>query len=143
MKYDFNQIIWIQDMVRKLTSLMIWTLRIAKSIFSLAGNMNSSWRIYSSWAPSPHSNSKAHIWTTWFQKNVLINFNCSSKHNLISENSDHTPQYVTPRNWNGNTHGWFGFRLSEVVWHVDAVVGTGGLVVAGGLVEAGELEGSG
>ena len=35
------------------------------------------------------------------------------------------------------------FGLSEVVWHVDAVVGTGGLVVAGGLVEAGELEGSG
>ena len=78
-----------------------------------------------------------------FKKNVLINFNCSSKHNLISENSDHPPEYVTPWNWNGNTHGWFGFGLSEVVWHVDAVVGTGGLVVAGGLVEAGELEGSG
>ena len=62
---------------------------------------------------------------------------------MISENSDHPPEYITPRNWNGNTHSWFGFGLSEVVWHVDAVVGTGGLVVAGGLVEAGELEGSG
>ena len=86
MKYDFNQKIWIQDMGRKLTSLMIWTLRIAKSIFSIY--MNSSWRIVSSWAPSPNSNLKAHIWTTWFQKNVLINFKCSSKHNFISENSD-------------------------------------------------------
>ena len=62
---------------------------------------------------------------------------------MISKNSDHPPEYITPRNWNGNTHSWFGFGLSEVVWHVDAVVGTGGLVVAGGLVEAGELEGSG
>ena len=40
MKYDFNQKIWIQDMGRKLTSPMIWTLRIAKSIFSIY--MNSS-----------------------------------------------------------------------------------------------------
>ena len=62
---------------------------------------------------------------------------------MISENSEHPPEYITPRNWNGNTHSWFGFGLSEVVWHVDAVVGTGWLVVAGGLVEAGELEGSG
>ena len=55
---------------------------------------------------------------------------------MISENSDHhPPEYVTPRNLNGNTHGWFGLRLSEVVWHVEAE-GTGWLVVIGGLVVA-------
>ena len=53
---------------------------------------------------------------------------------MISENSDHhPPEYVTLRHWNGNTHGWFGLRLSEVVWHVDAE-GTDWLVVIGGLV---------
>ena len=53
---------------------------------------------------------------------------------MISENSDHhPPEYVTLRQWNGNTHGWFGLRLSEVVWHVDAE-GTDWLVVIGGLV---------
>ena len=53
---------------------------------------------------------------------------------MISENSDHhPPEYLTPRKKNGNTHGWFGLRLSEVVWHVDAEE-TGWLVVIGGLV---------
>ena len=56
---------------------------------------------------------------------------------MISKNSDHPPEYITPRNWNGNTHGWFGFGLSEVVWHVD-VVGNGGIVVTGGLVGSGK-----
>ena len=52
---------------------------------------------------------------------------------MISENSDHhPPEYVTLRHWNGNTHGWFGLRLSEVVWHVDEE-GTDWLVVIGGL----------
>ena len=52
---------------------------------------------------------------------------------MISENSDHhPPEYVTLRHWNGNTHGWFGLRLSEVVWHVDAV-GTGGGEIGGGI----------
>ena len=62
---------------------------------------------------------------------------------MISENSDHhPPEYVTLRHWNGNTHGWFGLRLSEVVWHVDAEE-TGWLVVIGGLVVADGVVGGG